>query len=420
MEKLFEDYYLDNDLLGDFGIPDFGRNDELYFNDETVDDRGLRFRPILYTYSYSDGPHRRYDPLLMYLSPDFVTLYKLKRQGNYFTRIDSMGNEVKVVKIEYNERNDTILKIRTNYLLDFITLANMALVRIHSHIRYRNGKLVLEEHKIKDIDHYYRIWVGTRNGTELIGKPNQTRSQLRGIDVILPYNNPINENRILGSKPKIQIEFIIGRNEDGTNIMMNPKEATHSNHYFLSPVCFKKSVMQKFYQRAEIYHIREGIHIEGPSFHLPYNTTSQDSIMIYLGDLRYLPIEELQYLKSFNIPCPKSPISEDRFRRDFLGEFTTSQEFDFQLKSKTEELNNKFKEKFGFNLFKIEKPEVLKSFNQIHLPVTNDRKEFEDIIIIAVKALIESIPTSDIRELLNNPEELKESRSLKVLEELLS
>ena len=63
LEKLFENYYLNNDLHGDFGIPDIGMNDELVFNDETTDDRKLRFRPIVYTYSYSDNLPKRTDPL---------------------------------------------------------------------------------------------------------------------------------------------------------------------------------------------------------------------------------------------------------------------------------------------------------------------------------------------------------------------
>ncbi len=420
LEKLFEDYYLDNDLHGDFGIPDIGMNDELLFNDETRDDRELRFRPIVYTYSYSENLPKRTDPLQMYLSPDVVTLYRLKKQGNTFTRIDQMGNEVEVVKIELNEKNDTMMKIRTDYLRDFITSANMALVRIHSHLRYRNGEIKIDqkEHDIKDKYHYYRIWHLDRNITHI--RPGQMVSQLRGIDIILPYDNPINENRILGPKPELDIEFIIGRNDDGTNKVMNPKEANHSNQTFLQFVCFKKTIMQKFYQRTEVYSVTEGSHITGPGFYLPYNNTSEDSIMVYLGDLANLPSEELQYFKSYNINCPKISITEDRYRRDFLAEFTSPQDFEFHLKTKIRDLNNLFKEVFGLNLFRFEKNEVLNYLNQIHLPVTIDRKEFEDIIIATTKTLIESIPTSELRKLLKNPEKWKQFGSLKILEELLS
>ena len=420
LEKLFEDNYLDNDLHGNFGIPNIGMNDELFFNDETVDDRELRFRPIIYTYSYSENLPERTDPLQIYLSPDIVTLYKLKKHKNVFTRIDQMGNEVEVVKIELNESNNTLMKIRTDYIRDFITSANMALVRIHSHLRYRNGEVKIEkkEHEIKDKYHYYKIRYLDRNLVH--NRTGQKASHLRGIDIILPYDNPINENRILGLKPELDIEFIIGRNVNGTNKVMNPKEANHSDFTFLQSVCFKKTIMLKFYQRTELYSVTEGSHIVGPGFHLPYNNTSEDSIMIYLGDLTYLPLEELQYFKSYNINCPKISMTEDRYRRDFLAEFTSPQDFEYHLKTKIRDLNNLFKEIFGLNLFRLEKNEVLNYLNQIHLPVTIDRKEFKDIIIATTKVLIESIPTSELRKLLKNPEKWKQSGSLKILEELLS
>ena len=296
----------------------------------------------------------------------------------------------------------------------------MALVRIHSHLRYRNIEIQIKckEHEIRDRCYYYKIWHLDNNLLHL--KPGQMASQLRGIDIILPYANPINENRIIGPKPELDIEFIVGRNDDGTNKVMSLKGVNHSNKKFLQFVCFKKTIMEKFYQKSEVYSVIEGSHIIGPGFHLPYNTASEESIMVYLGDLTGLPSEELQYFKSYNINCPKIAITEDRFRRDFLVEFTSPQDFEFNFKTKVKELNNLFKEIYGLNLFRLDKREVLDCLYQIHLPVTTARKEFEDIIIASTKALIESIPTSELRKLLKNPEKWSHLNSLKILEEFLS
>ena len=55
LDLLFSDNYLDNELHGDFGIPDVLEEPEgIIFNDEFVDDRGLIFRPIVYTSDYSE------------------------------------------------------------------------------------------------------------------------------------------------------------------------------------------------------------------------------------------------------------------------------------------------------------------------------------------------------------------------------
>ncbi len=420
LKRLFDDYYLDNDLLGDFGIPYFGTNYNLFFNDHVVDKRELRFRPLIYTYDFSENIINRRDPLEIYLSSDFVTLYKLKRIDNVFKRVDDMGNEVEVVKIETNDNGDIIMKVRTNYIKDFITSANMALVRIHSHLRYRNTEFKIEqnEYKIKDKTHFYKIWyIGKQL---MLLDPGQMASQLRGIDIILPYDNPINENRIFGPKPELDIEFIVGKNDDGTNKMMNLKDASYIKQAFLQFVCFKKTIMQKFYQRTELYSVEEGSHIRGPRYFLSYNNTPEDSIMVYLGDLAKLPPRELQYFKSYNINCPKNSITEDRFRRDFLAEFTSPQDFDFQFKEKINDLNQLFKNKFGFNLFQIKKGASSNYLNQIHLPVSLDKKEFKDVILIANKALVESIPTSKLKKLLTNPKEAKNLKSLKTLQKFLA
>ncbi|MCP6719035.1 MAG: hypothetical protein KJI71_02240 [Patescibacteria group bacterium] len=82
---------------------------------------------------------------------------------------------------------------------------------------------------------------------------------------------------------------------------MNPKNAAYSSGTFLLHVCFNKDVMQKFYQKHEIYTISEGQGINGPGYNIPYNNTPENSIMVYLGDLDGLPIEELHYFQAYNI-----------------------------------------------------------------------------------------------------------------------
>ncbi|MBD3211671.1 MAG: hypothetical protein GF311_03610 [Candidatus Lokiarchaeota archaeon] len=418
LEKLFSDYYLDNNFHGRFGIPKFGTDNHIMFVDEKSDNRELRFRPIVYTYEYSSHIQRN-DPLQIYLSPDIVTLYKLKIQQNSFFHLNEMGKEIEVVRLEKNEESDSLMKIRTNFLKDFLTCAKMALVRIHSHQRYRNGNFETDdrEFQFRGEKYYYKVW--SLNNKVLPLEPGRHTSALRGIDIILPNENPINENCILGQKPEINIQFIVGRNNDGTNITKNPRNIDHSNELFFKPVCFSKEIMQKFYQKPDLYSVLEGIYIKGPGYHLSYNDTGDDSIMVYLGDLSGLPNDELQYFKSYNINCPKNPITEDRVRRDFYAEFTSPEDFDYQLKQKLKELNKLFNNTFGFNLFRLDHKEALEYFNQIHLPITNEKKEFKDIIRIANKALIESIATSDLRNMLNNPKQWKDSRSLKVLQQFL-
>jgi len=418
LELLFSDYYLDNELHGDFGIPDIlDKREGIIFNDEFVDDRGLIFRPIVYTTDYSEDLRKTDYSIEITPCPKFSSLYRLKRKSSSYTRIDRMGNEVEVIKIDTGNRT-TIMKVSTKYIRDFITLSHMALVRIHSHQRIRNDDFREEERVDKDDQHFYKIMVANNVFLES-SQHGITRSLLRGIDVILPYTNPINENRILGPRPDSIIEFIIGRNDDGTNKTMNPKNAAYSSSTFLLPVCFNKNVLQKFYQKPEIYTISEGQSINGPGYYLSYNNTPENSIMVYLGDLDGLPLEELHYFRAYNILCPKEPITEDRFRRDFLAEFTEPTELEHHLKINLKDLNQTFQNQFHFPLFKLDRAEVKDYLKQIHIPLTREKKEFKDVILAANKVFVETISSVELNTLIINSDEFKDAKSLKVLGEFL-
>ncbi len=418
LELLFSDNYLDNELLGDFGIPDILQERKgIIFNDEFVDDRGLLFRPIVYTTDYSRGRRKTDYPIEITPCPKFSSVYRLKRKSSCYTRIDRMGNEVEVIKIDTKNGN-IIMKVSTKYIKDFLTLSHMALVRIHSHQRIISEELNEEEHIDKDDLHFYKIMVANGVFVESY-ESGTTKSLLRGIDVILPYTNPINENRILGPRPEPIIKFIIGRNEDGTNKTMNPKNANRKDGTFFFHVCFKKDVLQKFYQKPEIYTISEGLNIKGSGYFLPYNNTAENSIMVYLGDLNGLPFEELLYFRSYNIFCPKKAITEDRFRRDFLAEFTEPLELEHHLKTIIKDLNQSFQNQFHFPLFKLDRADVKDYLIQIHIPLTREKKEFKDMILAADKVFVESISSKELKSIIKKSDTIKGYKSLKVLQEFL-
>ena len=419
LKLLFSDNYLDNDLHGDFGIPDVLYEGEgIIFNDEYVDKRGLKFRPIIYTIEYNESHQMKDNPIEITPCPEFCTLYRLRRNPFSYTRIDRMGKEVEVIKIE--TKNDTsLMKVSTKYLRDFLSLSNMALVRIHSHKRVRNEEFSEEEHTDKNDFHFYRIMVANKVFTES-RKLGITRSLLRGIDVILPYTSPINENRVLGPRPEPEVEFIIGRNEDGTNKTMNPQETEHSEGTFLLPVCFNKEILQKFYQKPEIYTVSEGSSINGPRYNLPYNNTPENSIMVYLGDLKGLPLEELLYFRGYNIPCPRKFITDDRYRRDFLVEFTEPTELEHHLKTNLVDLNKAFQKQFQFPLFKLDRAEVKINLKQIRIPLTREMKEYNDIVLAMNKVFVESISSKELKQVIKDIDKVKGFKSLKILEEFLT
>lgn len=175
--------------------------------------------------------------------------------------------------------------------------------------------------------------------------------------------------------------------------------------------------MQKFYNRPEIYEVVKGRGIKKGTEVIPYNTTQDGSaIMIYLGDLEILPSEELHYLKSFNILCPKNPMTKDRFKRDFKGKFTSPKDLGYQIETKIRELNDLFIEKYNYSLFRLENKEVQDALEHIHIPTTDDKIEFENVILKMSRVFVESIQSSELKNDLENLDGLENNKSIKVLE----
>ena len=102
---------------------------------------------------------------------------------------------------------------------------------------------------------------------------------------------------------------------------------------------------------------------------------------------------------------------------ELAREFKNLSEYNFKIIG---EINKKIMKKYSINLTTLEK-ETLFYYSQLHIPIKNTKKEFESLINILNKILVENIDTPSIKKFLEtkNIENIKSLGSLKLLAKLI-
>ena len=121
--------------------------------------------------------------------------------------------------------------------------------------------------------------------------------------------------------------FIIGEDQDGSSLeySCDPDElanyfgANPNAPHYVTPVFFRRDVLQKYYEDTDKYAVEDGYLRCGGLWGVRIDNDQPDYVMVFLGDLRRdLPAAERDYWRSFNI-APVGPMSETAFRRSFLA-----------------------------------------------------------------------------------------------------
>ncbi len=326
-------------------------------------------------------------------------LYYNQQRKEYIDLTD--GESTIVVK----ESDDGLVTIHKKYLKTFLTIKNKCLLLHvdsrctdmlneyeleHDNISYRNEENTL----------FYTVNLGSchtgirkENYSVLYAKKMIFGCDLRDCN-IWPYN-----------EEKNYIDFVIGMDEDGREIKYtcNPQElrnyfgANPSAPYYLTPVYFDASVLNKYYSKPEIYKVEDGIIRCGNLWAIYIDNHNKGYISAYLGDLgRDLPSEQEQYYwRGFN-KVIDGHLSEAKFKRDFLSIPQNSDSPDFVFKQTYVRVNNAFEGKFGWPLFLPLDEQDQYNFETLRVPINNSIAEMDMLILSLVKILIDSLNEKQI------------------------
>lgn len=203
-------------------------------------------------------------------------------------------------------------------------------------------------------------------------------------------------------------EFIIGTGEDGDEVRYTCNPDALANYFganpgapqFLTPVHFRREVLQKYYEKPELYTVEDGYLRCAALWGLHVDNSSEDAVVVFLGDLgESLPRQERDYWRSFNVP-PDGPMSETFFRRSFLAQFAEPTASDLQVRSKYVSMGKSWHERYGWDLFRKPAEADAGQLHRLRLPLNHSQAEFEASIRTMTLLFVDAINEAQIQELL--------------------
>lgn len=366
--------------------------------------RGDRIEPIIIQRHFYGMKETFFD-----ISEEFRHLYNLfydEPEKKYIAILDD-GNEEDVIKI-----SDESIFFNSKYLKEFLAIKKCVLVLYFNIDRYSQGqfseiakKPILEIRKNHDV--ICSISICDCDWSQDISK---IYSRLLGKKTIGGLKEFDPENFSPGSVKRDEyLDFIIGVNSDGDDITFTCDESKLANYFgknkgkpfFVTPVFFKREVLEKYYANPEKYSVHDGALHCGGLWSLRLDNNHKKYVIVMLGDLGNLSLSEQQYWRSFNIK-PDGGFSEVAFKRGFAAEFAEPSMKDLIFKSKYEIFQETWKKKYGWYLFLPLEEADTHYLKKIRIPLKESQSEFDDLILAITKVLIDSINEKKIQELLSS------------------
>jgi hypothetical protein len=341
----------------------------------------------------------------------FHNLFYCKDTGTYAT-FDESGDEEEVIKVINNE-----VKIRRRYLRSFMAARQMNLLLYFELTRhYMERKNFTSEEKNETLK--YTVFSG-----DSYSKGYESFSRILGKKLI--RCEPLEKCGVWPfEKEKKYQEFIIGGDNDEPEVFTsNPDKlanyfgANPDAPHYLTPVFFRKQVMQKYYNSSD-YEITDGHLSRNGSWSLRFDNNSPNHISVFLGDLgKELPEKEQIYWKSFNLIPDGRMISRANYERSFLGNFYDSENPEHKFKNNYRALHDYWSEKYGWDLFLPLSDKDEHFLSSLRSMLTNEQAEFDAQVLALTKVTIDSINVKCLKKHLQVDE--GDFKSIALMEVLL-
>ena len=330
-----------------------------------------------------------------------------------FLAFDDAGDEVEVVKVTQHE-----VQIRRSYLRSFMAARQMHLLLYFELTRhFRDGINFSADESNEKLT--YTIYSG-----ESYSKGYKSFSRILGKKIIR-----CEAVEKCGAWPfereKTYQDFVIGGDDDAPktftsnpDLLANYFGANPDAPHYLTPVFFRKEVMQKYYGSSE-YEIGDGRLSRHGAWSLRFDNNSPNHVSAFLGDLgKDLPAKEQLYWRSFNIFPDGRRISQTNFQRSFMGNFFDPENPEHEFKHKFTKLQIQWREAYGWDLFLPLSEKDTHFFSSIRSMLTNEQAEFDAQILALTKVTTDSINIKELRKLIEVSD--PEVKSIALVEILLN
>ncbi len=346
-------------------------------------------------------------PDYLELSEEFRLFHRLfhdRKQDRYY-KIDDSGTEHLVAIVEPHR-----VQIRLKEIRQFLAIKEMHLAiqfdcREHSQHSLEELGLKAGGEDKRDGLLCWGLHFGDGDGITSF----KSFSRLLGKRLIPPL--PKEKSDFWGfaeEQPRQYVDFIIGTDDDG-NEMMHTSDPDHLANYFganpgsphyLTPVHFRKEVLDKYYQQSGKYSVEDAILRCGYLWSMYMDNHHDDKVCAWLGDLgRDLPYEEQLHWRSYNI-APVGGMSKTFFSRQILCQFTDSDRPEHEFSWLYQKLGSECEKKLNWPILLPLAQEDTHHIQAIRIPSNEEQKDFDDLVLALTKILVDSLNEKELNKLI--------------------
>jgi len=333
----------------------------------------------------------------------FHRLYHDKIQDQYM-KINDDGNENLVAVVEPNR-----VRIRLKEIRQFLAIKEM-----HLSIQFdcrEHSDYSLEELRLAEGGHDQReghMFWGHHYG-DFRGLGRGAFSRLLGKLLVAPL--PKSKSDFWGfavDPSKKYVEFIIGVDANGGEITYTSNPDALANYFganpdapnYLTPVHFRKEVLEKYYHLPSKYSVDDSILRCGHLWSMYIDNHHDDKVCAWLGDLgRDLPYEEQLHWLSYNIP-PEGGISKTYYKRQILAQFSDSERPEHLFRQRYNDLQKVCNECLGWQLLLPLGGDDQYHFKCMRIPATDEQRDFDELVLGLAKILIDSLNEQGLNKLI--------------------
>lgn len=336
------------------------------------------------------------------LSQDFRVLLNMHDRyvsptEHCFVVDNENGDWEKVAEI----KGETI-RIKLTILRKYLALRRMNLLLFFDEMRFSQqsfqelGLTPIMNQIVKDDDYIYNYSSlvnchadGNKSGGWIMGK------------CVLRYREKDYNRDSFDQDDRQYAEFIYDYDDEGEPMSHSCKKETLSNYFVangdnpleMTPIFFKKEVLDKYYSNPNKYTVSDGaVGCEGAwSLHIDNDHRNYVIVpLVYLGNLDY---SEQLYWKGYNVsPEREMGFSKTAYTRWIEGKFCNPMFPDLQFKYRFKQFNKKWEKQFGWPLFLPLIDEDEHRYKTLHcLTTENNHSDFDEQILSITKLVVDSL-----------------------------
>ena len=348
------------------------------------------------------------------ISEEFRLFHRLyhDRKSDQYVKIDEGGDEQVVAVVEPNR-----VKIRLKEIRQFLAIKEMYLsiwFDCREYSEYTLGELGLVEGGNDHRDGLCR-W-SLRYGELYLGS-QRAFSRLYGKCLIESLPKSKSEFSGFAEKQKKKyMDFIIGLDDNGDEIRHT---CAAPDPLYLTPVSFRKQVLNKYYQQPSKYKVSDNILWCGTLWTLQIDNHHDNKVCVWLGDLSDLPYKEQIHWRAHNF-VSDTGVSETYFRRQIDVQFTDSYRPEHIFQKLYSKLEKVCQERLGWSLLLSLQPDDTYHLQNIRVPANDEQRDFDELVLGLTKTLIDSLNEKRLNALILPQQRKSLTGSISLLEAALA